>query len=148
MAGDRHRVTLEDDYALALGRAVFIFAKLEWSAIECCERIEPNSIRSFPGERLTAGIVATKFIELVAKHPPSSVRNEASAAAAEFSELRKTRNKLLHVQPGSTPEGLQRLISDGVFWEVETIDAAADALTVCNDRLVALRDKLPLPQIP
>src|SRR5437870_3414790 len=38
MRGDHKRVPLEDAYALALGRAVFIFAKLEWSAISCCER--------------------------------------------------------------------------------------------------------------
>jgi hypothetical protein len=147
MAGDRHRVPLQDDYALALGRAVFIFTKLEWSAINCCERIVPNSFHALPFREKTGRKLAKKLINLAAALPPP-LRRELCIAAAEFDRLRKERNKLLHVQPGSAVDGAQRLFRDGVSWEVETIDAAADAFTVCNDRLVALRDKLPLPQIP
>jgi hypothetical protein len=147
MAGDRHRVPLQDDYALALGRAVFIFTKLEWSAINCCERIVPNSFHALPFREKTGRKLAKKLINLAAALPPL-LRRELCIAAAEFDRLRKERNKLLHVQPGSAVDGAQRLFRDGVSWEVETIDAAADAFTVCNDRLVALRDKLPLPQIP
>jgi hypothetical protein len=147
MAGDRHRVPLQDDYALALGRAVFIFTKLEWSAINCCERIVPNSFHALPFREKTGRKLAKKLINLAAALPPP-LRRELCIAAAEFDRLRKERNKLLHVQPGSAVDGAQRLFRDGVSWEVETIDAAADAFTVCNDRLVALRDKLLLPQIP
>jgi len=43
MKDDRLRVPMENDYALALGRAIFIFTKLEWSAIECCEHIIPDT---------------------------------------------------------------------------------------------------------
>jgi hypothetical protein len=147
MAGDRDRVPLEADYALALGRAVFIFAKLEWSAINCCERIVPNSFHALPFREKTGRKLAKKLINLAAALPPS-LRKELYIAAAEFDRLRKERNKLLHVQPGSAADGAQRLIRDGVPWEVPTIDAVADAFTVCNDRLVALREKLPPPQIP
>ena len=69
-------------------------------------------------------------------------------AAAEFERLRKERNKLLHVQPASTADGAQRLIHDGVAWEVETIDDAADAFTECNGRFVALWGKLRFHALP
>jgi hypothetical protein len=148
MKGDRDRVPLENDYAVALGRAIFIFAKLEWSAVNCCERMEPNSYHGAPFGEKTPRKLAKKLRHFATELPLSEVQNELLAAATEFNKLRKTRNKLLHVQPISTTEGSQRLVGDGVPWTVETIDDAADAFTECNDRFVALRDKLPLPQIP
>ena len=37
---DRLRVTLDDPYAHALGLALFCFARMEWDAIYCCEKID------------------------------------------------------------------------------------------------------------
>jgi hypothetical protein len=48
MKDDRLRVPVEPDYVSALGLAVFVFAKLEWAAICCCERIKPGSINDLP----------------------------------------------------------------------------------------------------
>jgi hypothetical protein len=81
--------------ALALGRAVFIFTKLEWSAINCCERMVPNSFHALRFREKTARNLAKKLVHLAAILPPS-LREELCVAAAEFDELRKTRNKLLH----------------------------------------------------
>jgi hypothetical protein len=142
MKGDRLRVPMENDYALSLGRAIFIFSKLEWSAIECCERIMTDSFHALKFHEKNARILANKLISLAATLPPS-LRREVCLAAAEFDRLRKKRNDLLHVQPSTTADGAQRLIRDGLAWKVDMIDEVADDFTECNDRLVALRDKLP-----
>jgi hypothetical protein len=143
MKGDRLRVPLEDDYAFALGRAIFIFAKLEWSAVNCCERMKPNSIHSLTRQKKTAGGVAKILKKLADELPRSSLQTELCAAAVEFKKLAQRRNDLLHVQPASTADGAQRLFRDGVSWEVGKIDDAADDFTECNDRLVALWNKVP-----
>jgi hypothetical protein len=144
MKDDRLRVPVEPDYVSALGLAVFVFAKLEWAAICCCERIKPGSINDLPKMKKTAGGVARKLKQLARKLPASSEQSELYEAAVEFKNLVETRNELLHVQPGSTtPEGAQRLFHDGLPWQVEKIDQAADTFTECNDRLVALWGKLP-----
>jgi len=142
MKDDRLRVPMENDYALALGRAIFIFTKLEWSAIECCEHIIPDSFHVLNLNERNAIILANKLISLAATLPPS-LRREVCIAAAEFDRLRKKRNDLLHVQPGTIADGAQRLIRDGLAWKVDMIDKVADDFTECNDRLVALGDKLP-----
>jgi hypothetical protein len=71
MKDDRLRVPMENDYALALGRAIFIFTKLEWSAIECCERIIPDSFHVLKLNERNARILANKLISLAATLPPS-----------------------------------------------------------------------------
>jgi hypothetical protein len=45
---------MDRDYVFAHGRAVFIFAKLEWSAVNCCARIEPDSAFRECNNRLVA----------------------------------------------------------------------------------------------
>ncbi len=134
--GDRLRVPVERDYISALGMAVFAFARLEWAAVWCCERIAPNSINNTLPRM--AGDLAHKLTELAATLPPSSEQIDLSEAAAEFKNLVRTRNALLHATPGSTDEGAQRLFRDGESWTVDMIDDAADAFTACNGRLVAL----------
>jgi hypothetical protein len=143
MKDDRLRVPVEPDYVSALGLAVFVFAKLEWAAICCCERIKPGSINDLPKMKKTAGGVARKLKLLARKLPASSEQSELYAAAVKFKKLVETRNELLHVQPGSTPDGAQRLFRNGLPWQVEKIDQAADDFTNCNDCLVALWGRLP-----
>jgi hypothetical protein len=136
MKGDRLRVQVEPDYISALGLAVFAFARAEWAAVWCCERLAPDSINTLSDR--TAGKIADKLIELAGRLPSSSEQIELSAAAAEFKAVAGTRNALLHAKPGSTDDGVQRLFRDGRSWTVEMIDDAADAFTTSNDRLVAL----------
>jgi transcriptional regulator with XRE-family HTH domain len=133
--GMRLRVPVEPAYISALGLAVFAFARLEWAAVWCCERIAPGSINNTLPRM--AGDLADKLIKLAAGLPPSSEQIELCEAAAEFKELVRTRNALLHAKPG-TEDGAQRLFRDGLAWTVQMIDDAADAFTACNDRLVIL----------
>jgi hypothetical protein len=137
MKGDRERVPVEPAYVSALGMAVFAFARLEWAAVWCCERIAPGSINNTLPRM--AGDLAKKLIELAATLPPSSEQIELSAAAVDFNDLvLSKRNRLLHAKPGSTDDGAQRLFDGGRAWTVEMINDAADAFTACNDRLVVL----------
>jgi transcriptional regulator with XRE-family HTH domain len=134
--GSRLRVLVEPAYISALGLAIFAFAQLEWAAIWCCERIAPGSINNTLPRM--AGDLADTLINLVADLPPSSEQVALCATAADFKELVRTRNALLHAKPGSADDGAQRLFRDGLAWTVEMIDDAADAFTACNGRLVAL----------
>jgi transcriptional regulator with XRE-family HTH domain len=134
--GDRLRVPVEPAYVSALGLAVFAFARLEWAAVWCCERIAPTSINNTLPRM--AGDLADKFISLAATRPASPEQADLCDAAVEFKDLVRTRNALLHGKPGSTDAGAQRLFRDGLPWTVEMIEDAADAFTACNDRLVAL----------
>jgi transcriptional regulator with XRE-family HTH domain len=134
--GDRLRVPAEPAYVSSLGLAVFAFARLEWAAVWCCERIAPNSINNALPRM--AGDLADRLITLAATLPPSSEQIEICEAAAEFKDLVRTRNALLHAKPGSTTDGAQQLFRDGLPWTVDMIDDAADAFTACNDRLVVL----------
>jgi hypothetical protein len=142
MKDDRLRIPAEPAYVSALGLAIFAFARLEWAAVCCCERIQPNSIHGLPKKRKTAGGIAKKLIELAAGLPASPEQIDLRAAAAEFEGLALRRNDLLHAQPGSTTDGAQRVFRDGLPWEIEKINEAADDFTECNDRLVALWNKI------
>jgi len=149
MKDDRLRVPVETDYVKALGLAVFTFARLEWVAICFCERIKPGSIFDWPKKNKTAGDVSGKLKELIRQFPPSPEQKELYDAAVQFQKLARRRNELLHVQPGATANNAQRLFRDGVPWEIEKINEAADDFTECNIRL---RDdlwyKIPLPPEP
>jgi hypothetical protein len=90
-----------------------------------------------------AGNLADTLIKLAATLPASSEQIELCEAAAEFKELVRTRNALLHATPGSTADGAQQLFRDGLPWTVDMIDDAADAFTACNDRLVMLFTSFP-----
>jgi len=42
MKDDRLRVQMDSLYAEAIGRAVFVFSRLEWDAIWICEKVTPG----------------------------------------------------------------------------------------------------------
>ena len=53
----KDRVPVDPEYIQAFGRAMFIFARLEWQAVWCCEKISPGAIQ--PLSERTAGHVQT-----------------------------------------------------------------------------------------
>lgn len=42
MKDDRLRVLIDAPYLSALGLATICFARLEWAAVRCCEKIQPG----------------------------------------------------------------------------------------------------------
>ena len=125
-------VPLDPDYIRAFGRAMFIFARLEWQAVWCCEKISPGIIQ--PLSERTAGHVAKTLLSLVDRTPPA-VRVQFQEAANRFNELVVVRNKLAHGRPCTVPEGEQRLSFVGGTWTGDSIDQAADDFAECGAEL-------------
>ncbi len=132
MKDDRLRMTLDDPYAAALGRAVFAFARLEWDAAWCCNKLEPGYIDNL--SKKTAGNIAADLMRLASAN--QALWDVYEASCNEFKRLVVVRNELLHGKPGATdPESDQRLFKQGVAWAIELVDDAADDFTACQIQL-------------
>ncbi|WP_124077004.1 hypothetical protein [Burkholderia gladioli] len=99
MRGDRFRVPVETTYVAELGLAAYAFARLEWSAVWCCERMEAGCIERI-AER-TAGKIAGHFKRLAEANGDAAI----IAASQRFDELVQRRNDLLHAKPGTDSDG-------------------------------------------
>lgn len=134
MKDGRFRVPVEASYVHAVGLATISFARLEWDAVHCCERMQPGYLRTV--DRKTAGMIASDLVNLAASHPDPGTAISLGAAAAEFVRLVRRRNDLLHASPGTAPTGEQRLFRRGDEWTTVAIDEVADefvaAATVLN----------------
>jgi hypothetical protein len=137
MKGHCNRQPINPDYAHALGQAAFCFSICEWNVVWSCERISPGALQKIVGEELTAGRIAKRFIDLVRNMPKSTARDELSTAAQEFARLVHVRNKILHGKPCTGPNGEARLSSPKVI-EIEDLEDAADAFSVCSSRVNGL----------
>lgn len=128
MTDDPPAITLDPDYAAALGAAVYAFASLEWNAVQACERLEPGSMADL-SER-TAGRVADTLLSLARKREPGLVD-----AATDFDALVATRNNLVHARPGLTAVGTPGLFRHGDEWTKEELRAVAGMFEDCAARL-------------
>lgn len=118
---------MENAYAEAVGRAVFIFARLEWDAVWVCEKLQPGYINNL-GKK-TAGRIADDLTRL------TSTATSAAAFApicTDFKRLVDVRNRLLHGKPGTSNDGDQNLFDRGVAWTIGKINDAADEFTTCD----------------
>jgi len=136
MKDDRLRIFVDDPYVIALGRATYIFAVLEWNAVWCAERLEAGFINGLA--KKTAGKIALELLSLVGRLTDPVVKAACQPPADEFKRLVDTRNGILHGKPGSAPDHLQRLFRNGTAWSGSDIDDAADEFAACSDRLNAL----------
>src|SRR5258707_663209 len=98
MKDDRLRFTLDDPYATALGRAVFAFARLEWDAVWCCNKLKPYYLNNL--SKKTAGNVAADLIRLASTD--KALWSVYETCCHEFKRLVVVRNELLHGKPGAT----------------------------------------------
>lgn len=132
MKNDRLRVSFETEYVAAIGLAMFSFARLEWDAIWCIEKMNANSIPVMSDR--TAGGIAKELIKLVSLRGLSA--NDAFVVAAnDFKRLVDVRNSIAHGKPGTAQDGGQRLFHGGVPWTVEALNDASDEFTDCQVRL-------------
>lgn len=135
MSDDRLRVTLDAPYANALGVAMFCFARCEWDAVWCCERLQPGFIATIEPKKKTAGTIAKDLLRLADSIPDNDLRFHCHEVAKEFDSLVLERNGLLHGKPGTAKDGAQRLFRHGSAWTIETVDALSDAFTRCQVKL-------------
>jgi hypothetical protein len=131
---------LDRQYTSALGEAVFEFARLEWLAVQCCDRIRDGSIEEL-SER-TAGRVADTLLHLARGLGASPASEELRQAASEFRAYVGTRNNLLHSKPGFNAEGQERLFRDGDRWTIAELNAVAAAFRKCGAGLQSCFDHL------
>jgi hypothetical protein len=134
MDDERLKVPIDRDYASALGLAVYCFASLEWSAVQCCERIEPGSIENL--EERTAGRVADTLLHLIKRVAELGGKPALAEAAADFRFLVGTRNNLVHAKPGTSADGAPRLFRHGDQWTIAELEAVADAFAECCIKMV------------
>ena len=126
-AGRTPEGAIDWEYISAVGLAVYCFARLEWHAAWCCERIEPGIIEG-PEDR-TAGRVADTFVALVDKLERLDGRAELQRAAVDFRNLVATRNNPVHAKPGRASDGWQGLFGHGDHWTIAELEGAADVFT-------------------
>ena len=126
MVGERHLVPMDPTYVAAVGVATYIFARLEWDAVYCCEKIQPGFLGTVGVK--TAGQVAADFRALAASVLDPIARQQTVQVATEFSRLVKLRNDLIHSNPCTTPGGEQRLNRRGTIIRIGDIEATSENL--------------------
>lgn len=114
----------------AVGLATICFARLEWDAVWCCEKMETVYINTLG--RKTAGMIASDLAEKASAHPDPAIRRSLGVAAAEFKRLVGRRNDLMHAKPGTAPSGAQRLFWHGDEWTIEAVNLLADEFVVAG----------------
>ncbi len=107
MKDDRLRVPIDDEYLRAVGLALFGFARLEWSAVYCCEKINSGYLNNVALK--TAGQIAIDLIANAKNHPDVAIQLSLGAASTNFQSLVKQRNDLVHANPGTA------------LWQAETV---------------------------
>ena len=123
----------ETEYLTSLGRAVMCFARCEWQAVWCCERLNPGYLRTV--SRKMAGTIADDFLKRIEAVSDTALRATCLEVAREFKRLVARRNDLLHAQPGTERESDQRLFRNGVVWLTEDVDALYFEFAACDLRL-------------
>ena len=130
---ERLRVPIDDPYLHSLGLAVVCFARLEWNAAWCCEKMQSDYLRSVG--RKTAGQIANDLVNLTASCGDANVVAVLDPAAIEFKRLVGRRNDLVHANPGTAPNGDQRLFRVGSQWTIEMVDDLSDEFAAASSSL-------------
>jgi hypothetical protein len=134
MKDDRLRVPIDAPYLEALGLALICFARLEWGAVWCCEKLEPGFVQTV--SKMHSADIAKKLIELTASHPNAAIMASLHQHALEFKRLVRRRNDLLHAKPGTAPTGEQRLFRSGYEWTIPMVNDLTDEFAAADLELV------------
>ena len=142
-------VAVDDPYLVALGRAVYCFAALEWRAVLCVQKIaekghNPATSRHYLESvaAKTAGQIARDFMTATNGIIHPALRVAVQPAADRFRALTERRNDLVHATPGTAANGDQRLFLKGAEWTIADVEALSDKFAECNIRLDDLYSKV------
>lgn len=138
MTNDRLRVPQDPNYFHAIGLATIAFARLEWDAAWCCERLQPGYINSIEPKRKTAGTIGQDLEALFSRVSDANLRAKIVPFAQEFREVVRERNALLHGKPGTAQNNDQRLFKRGVEWALSDVNAFSDRAVRAGEPLNAL----------
>lgn len=104
------KISVTDEYALALGKALYCFNYLEKQIIDIIVKINPNHDMAIRGHE-TASEVAKVFKETLTDYPQAHCQTELNElCSAFFVAIDPGRNKLLHAKPCTDTDGRQVLI--------------------------------------
>ncbi|WP_024617084.1 hypothetical protein [Pseudomonas kilonensis] len=129
MSDERLSYPMGGGYAEVLGVAMFMFARLEWNVIWCCERIKDGSVYEL--KEKTAGVIRKRLSKLVSDLPEGELREQLSSAAERFNPLVDLRNDLIHGTPMTDSEHGQCLRGSTGVWTITRINEAADSFAAC-----------------
>ena len=118
MTKDRLRIPQDPEYFQAIGLATIAFARLEWNAVWCCERLKPDYIGSIEKRKKTAGTIGRDLASIFARIIDDEFRLKISPYAVEFREIVELRNSIVHGKPATAPNGDQRLFRHGHEWNL------------------------------
>ena len=135
---DRLRIPQDDEYFKAVGLAAIAFARLEWDAVWCCEKLNPGYINSIEPERKTAGVIGRDLWRFFSQVSDMALRLRIEPHAAEFLAVVDQRNALLHGKPGTAPNGDQRLFRHDFEWSIDAVNKFSDRCVVASEPLNAL----------
>lgn len=138
MSNDRLRVPQDQDYFETIGLAAVAFARLEWSAVWCCERISPGYINTIEPKKKTAGVIANDLRQLIGRVSNDQLRIKCTPFVEEFKSIVPDRNAILHGKPGTTSNEDQRLFRNGIEVSIEVINAFSDRCVLAAEPLNAL----------
>jgi hypothetical protein len=123
---DRLRIPQDPDYFHSLGLAAVAFARLEWNAVWCCERLSQGYIQTIERDKKTAGRIARDLKSLFQRVQDATLQAKTLPLASKFIDLVDERNGLMHGKPGTSGTGDQRLFRGGSEWTIQEIDSFAD----------------------
>jgi hypothetical protein len=131
----QRKVSVDDGYITALGRAAYTYSYLEWGSVWLAEKLRPGFLQRVSG--MTAGTIAREF-ERAATDCGDADAPALQALATIFIDLVGDRNALLHGLPYTANGGEQRLLHLGPKgrrdWTEELIlDAARRFETAAAD---------------
>jgi len=126
MSDDRLRIPQDSNYFHAIGLAVVVFARLEWDALWCCERLAPGYINTIEPQKKTAGMIAVDLKQLFLRVSDIDMRSKIIPFGVEFEAIVQERNGLLHGKPRTAPNGDQRLVRHAVEWTIDAVNEFSD----------------------
>ena len=135
---ERNLIPQDADYFQAIGLAIVAFARLEWNAVWCCERLKSGYIQTIEIKKKTAGKIAMDLEELLLKLEDTELRKKVLPLATSFQTIVADRNALLHGKPGTAPNGDQRLFRHGDQWTIDAVNRFSDACVQASTQLNAL----------
>lgn len=126
MSDEQLRIPQDNEYFHAVGMAAVAFARLEWNAVWCCERLEAGYINTIETNKKTAGTIGRDLRTMFSRVSDGVLRSRIEPLAADFSAIVEDRNGLLHGKPGTALNGDQRLFRHGFEWTVGAINDFSD----------------------
>ncbi len=121
------RFQCDEQYIEALGRAALNFAVLEYSVAHIIEGLQPGYLREYISQRKTARRVAEDFAQAIERAKGDAAEAELTAIYNTFDALKDRRDKLLHANPMTAPDGAQVLRHQArdILWDLNTVRQAA-----------------------